>query len=55
MDILFYSFLILNGIAFSLMGYDKYLAKAKKIRIPEQILLVFFWRNCWFWFGDASL
>ena len=42
MDILFYSFLILNGIAFSLMGYDKYLAKAKKIRIPDQILLVFF-------------
>ena len=41
MDILFYCFLILNGIAFSLMGYDKYLAKAQKQRISELTLLSF--------------
>ena len=39
MDILFCYFLILNGIAFMLMGYDKHLAKAQKRRIPEQTLL----------------
>ena len=41
MDILFYCFLILNGMAFSLMAYDKYLAKVHKLRIPERTLLVF--------------
>jgi uncharacterized membrane protein YsdA (DUF1294 family) len=41
MDVLFYCFLILNGMAFSLMGYDKYLAKAKKQRISELTLLSF--------------
>ena len=41
MDILFYCFLILNGIAFSLMAYDKYLAKAQKQRISELTLLSF--------------
>lgn len=41
MDILFYYFLILNGIAFMLMGYDKHLAKAKKQRISERTLLSF--------------
>lgn len=41
MDILFYCFLILNGIAFSLMAYDKYLAKAQKQRISELALLSF--------------
>ena len=39
MDILFCYFLILNGTAFMLMGYDKHLAKAQKQRIPERILL----------------
>lgn len=39
MNVLFYYFLILNGIAFMLMGYDKHLAKSKKRRIPEQTLL----------------
>ena len=41
MNILFYCFLILNGIAFSLIGYDKHLAKAQKQRISELILLGF--------------
>lgn len=40
MDILFYYFLILNGIAFVLIGFDKHLAKSQKRRIPEQTLLV---------------
>ncbi|WP_348800170.1 DUF1294 domain-containing protein [Flavobacterium adhaerens] len=39
MDILFYYFLILNGIAFMLMGYDKHLAKNQKQRISERTLL----------------
>jgi len=39
MDILFYYFLIFNGIAFILMAYDKYLAKAQKQRISERTLL----------------
>jgi uncharacterized membrane protein YsdA (DUF1294 family) len=39
MDILFYYFLILNGIAFALMGYDKHLAKTQKQRISERTLL----------------
>jgi len=44
MTLLFYYFLFLNGIAFALTAYDKYLAKAHKNRIPEQTLLgsVFF-------------
>ncbi len=41
MDILFYYFFILNGIAFILMGYDKHLAKVQKQRIPERTLLAF--------------
>jgi uncharacterized membrane protein YsdA (DUF1294 family) len=41
MDILFYFFLILNGIVFALTAYDKYLAKANKHRIPELTLLSF--------------
>ena len=41
MDILFYYFLILNGMAFMLMAYDKYLAKAQKQRISERTLLSF--------------
>ncbi|REG98903.1 DUF1294 domain-containing protein [Flavobacterium aquicola] len=39
MNILFYYFLILNGIAFILMAYDKHLAKTQKQRIPERTLL----------------
>lgn len=41
MTILFWYFLILNGIAFMLMAYDKHLAKAKKQRISERTLLSF--------------
>jgi len=41
MTILFCYILILNGIAFSLMAYDKHLAKTRKIRIPERTLLGF--------------
>jgi uncharacterized membrane protein YsdA (DUF1294 family) len=41
MDILFYYFLILNGIAFMLMAYDKHLAKSQKQRISERTLLSF--------------
>ena len=41
MDILFYYFLILNGIAFILIGYDKHLAKTQKQRISERNLLGF--------------
>ena len=39
MDILFYYFFILNGIAFTLTAYDKHLAKAQKRRISERTLL----------------
>ncbi|KVV13468.1 DUF1294 domain-containing protein [Flavobacterium sp. TAB 87] len=39
--ILFYSFLLLNLIAFVLMGYDKNAAKTRRSRIPEQALLTF--------------
>ena len=39
MDILFYYLLFLNAIAFTLMGYDKHLAKAQKQRISERTLL----------------
>jgi uncharacterized membrane protein YsdA (DUF1294 family) len=41
MNILFYHFLILNLIAFVLMGYDKHLAKTQKQRISERTLLGF--------------
>ncbi len=41
MNILFYSFLILNGISFTIMGYDKHLAKTQKQRISEMTLLSF--------------
>lgn len=41
MNILFYYFLILNGIAFTLTAYDKHLAKTQKRRIPERTLLSF--------------
>jgi uncharacterized membrane protein YsdA (DUF1294 family) len=41
MDILFYYFLILNGIAFILMGYDKHLANTQKQRVSELTLLSF--------------
>ena len=41
MDILLYYFLILNGIAFALMAYDKNLAKVQKQRISERTLLSF--------------
>ena len=39
MDILFYYFWILNGMAFTLIGYDKYSATTKKQRISERTLL----------------
>lgn len=41
MDVLFCYFLILNGIAFTLTAYDKYLAKTQKQRISELTLLCF--------------
>ena len=41
MNILFCYFLILNGIAFTLIAYDKHLAKAQKQRISEKTLLSF--------------
>ena len=41
MDILFYYFLILNGMAFLQIAYDKHLAKVQKQRIPEWTLLSF--------------
>jgi uncharacterized membrane protein YsdA (DUF1294 family) len=37
--ILLYTFLILNSIAFIIIGYDKKLAKNKKRRISEKTLL----------------
>ena len=42
--ILFYVFLVLNLFSFLIIGYDKYLAKKRKSRIPEKTLLsiVFF-------------
>jgi uncharacterized membrane protein YsdA (DUF1294 family) len=39
--ILFYTFLVLNIIAFVLMGYDKKLAQNNKRRISEKTLLTF--------------
>ncbi|AWG20861.1 hypothetical protein FFWV33_04535 [Flavobacterium faecale] len=36
MTFLFYLFLIINAIAFILIGYDKNLAKKQKRRIPER-------------------
>jgi uncharacterized membrane protein YsdA (DUF1294 family) len=41
MNLLFYFFLLLNGIAFTLIAYDKHLAKAQKQRISELTLLSF--------------
>jgi uncharacterized membrane protein YsdA (DUF1294 family) len=41
MGFLFYYFFILNGIAFTLMGYDKHLSKSQKQRISERTLLSF--------------
>ncbi|RVT79962.1 DUF1294 domain-containing protein [Flavobacterium sufflavum] len=41
MPSLFYFFLILNAIAFLLMGYDKQLAIRQKRRISERTLLTF--------------
>jgi uncharacterized membrane protein YsdA (DUF1294 family) len=41
MDILFYCFFILNGMAFIIMAYDKHLAKTQKQRISERTLLSF--------------
>jgi uncharacterized membrane protein YsdA (DUF1294 family) len=41
MNVLFYYFLILNGIAFTLTAYDKHLAKTQKQRISELTLLSF--------------
>jgi len=41
MDVLFYYFLILNGIAFALTAFDKHLAKTQKQRISERTLLSF--------------
>lgn len=39
--ILFYVFLGLNLFAFIIIGYDKFLAKKHKRRIPEKTLLSF--------------
>lgn len=39
--ILFYVFLGLNLFTFLIIGYDKYLAKRNKRRIPEKTLLSF--------------
>ncbi|MEN9910008.1 MAG: hypothetical protein RLZZ540_3167 [Bacteroidota bacterium] len=39
--LLFYTFLALNLFAFSIIGYDKYLAKNNKRRISEKTLLTF--------------
>ena len=41
MNFLFYYFLAVNSIAFILIGYDKYLAKKRRYRIPERTLLLF--------------
>jgi uncharacterized membrane protein YsdA (DUF1294 family) len=41
MIILFYLFIILNIIAFIVIGYDKYLAKVQKRRISEKMRLSF--------------
>ena len=41
MIILLYCFLILNSLAFLVIGYDKYLAKKQKRRLPETTLLSF--------------
>jgi uncharacterized membrane protein YsdA (DUF1294 family) len=38
---LLYTFLVVNIIAFVLIGYDKKLAQNNKRRIPEKILLLF--------------
>ena len=41
MNLLLYYFFILNAIGFLLTTYDKHLAKARKLRIPERTLLGF--------------
>lgn len=41
MKVLFYTFSIINIIAFVLIGYDKKLAKINKNRISEKTLLAF--------------
>lgn len=41
MNVLFFYFSILNGIAFMITAYDKYLAKTHKNRISERTLLSF--------------
>ena len=41
MTVLFCYFFVINLIAFSSVGYDKYLAKNQKRRIPERTLLSF--------------
>ena len=40
MEVLLVSFLVINCIAFSLAGYDKYLAVKHKRRIPENTLFL---------------
>lgn len=39
MTVLFYYYFVINLIAFVSIGYDKFLAKNQKRRIPEQTLL----------------
>ena len=39
MIVLLYLFLVLNIVGFILIGYDKFLAKNHKSRIPEKTLL----------------
>ncbi|NBL65769.1 DUF1294 domain-containing protein [Flavobacterium sp. NST-5] len=39
MNILLYLFIAVNFIAFGIIGYDKWLARNNKRRIPEKILL----------------
>lgn len=41
MKLIIYSFLLVNFIAFGLIGYDKHLAKRHKQRISERTLLSF--------------
>lgn len=39
MTILFYYFLVLTIMGFAITGYDKYLSKIRRRRIPEKTLL----------------
>ena len=41
MEVLLVLFFVINGIAFILAGYDKYLAIKNKRRIPENTLFFF--------------